>query len=113
MFNPMERIRKLAGMPDMSKGYPPPDRRRCSDWAAFVDAVDTVTRELVDQILQCQASSLKIATSKAELAGQLAAVREKEHGLDVKRLRSGVDFKMLEHGIEPGVREEVSEVFDG
>ena len=113
MFNPMERIRKLSGMPAMTKGYPPLSHRKCSDWASYADAVDTVTRELVDQLMSCQASGLKIATSKAVLAGEKADLIEKIKDLDKTRGLLAADRALLAGDSSVDMRHQVAEAFAG
>jgi hypothetical protein len=113
MFNPMERIRKLSGMPAMSHGYPPKTHRKCSDWASYVDAVDTVTRELVDALLQCQASGLKTATDKAKIAGELAEYHDLFRKKDQQRALAQADHVMIEHQTSVDVRDQVKEAIVG
>lgn len=114
MFNPMERIRKLSGMPDsMKRGYPPPSHRKCSDWASYIDAVDTVTRELVDTIITCQQSGLKIATDKAIFAGKLAEIEERNHKAETRRALAEVDRVAISNEIPAGVRGELAEAVVG
>ena len=113
MFNPMERIRKLSNMPSMPKGYPPTTHRKCSDWASYMDAVDTVTRELVDQLLQCQASGLKIATDKAVLAGKVATLVEDLKSLDKNRGKLAADRVGIANDVSVDVRHQLEEAIDG
>lgn len=113
MFNPMERIRKLSNMPAMPKGYPPATHRKCSDWASYTDAVDTVTRELVDMLLQCQASALKVATSKAVLAGEKADLIEQIKSLDKTRGKLAVDRVGVENSLPVDVRHQLEDAIDG
>ena len=113
MFNPMERIRKLSGMPSMRNGCPPVGHRKCSDWASYTDAVDTVSRELVAQLLQCQTSALDIATDKAALAGKLAVHEELHAKTDKARSLAATDRVLIEADTSKEIREEVSVAITG
>lgn len=113
MFNPMERIRKLSGMPGMTKGYPPSSHRKCSDWGSYVDAVDTVTRELVDQLLQCQGSGLKLATDKALQAGQLAEMHDQLSQADRRRALTAADHVGVSNNLPVDVRKQIGEAIAG
>jgi len=113
MYNPMERIRKLSGMPSMKGGVPPKGNRKVSDWAAYTDAVETVTRELVDQLMQCQAGALKIAGEKAIYAGKVAEFQEKASHADKTRALASADKVLLSHDTTTDVREQVQEAIQG
>ncbi len=113
MFNPMERIRKLSNMPAMPNGYPPSTHRKCSDWSSYSDATDTVCRELVDQLLQCQQSAMKIATSKALLAGEKADLIEKLRLSDKNRGMLEADRVGIAAELPVDVRQQIGEAIEG
>ena len=114
MFNPMERIRKLAGFPPMVKGYPPATHRKCSDWAKYHDATDTVTRELVAMLLQCQATGLATATDKAAIAGELATFHDRYANSEKQRGIAAVDRVLIEDGsATPDIRKQVAQAING
>lgn len=112
-YNVMERIRKIAGLPSMRGGVPPRDRRKCSDWASFTEAVDTVTGELVGELVACKESYARLAAKNSEQAGRIAEMTEQARKDDKKCLRSGLFATALSHDLTPSQREAVIEVIDG
>ena len=111
-YNVMERIRKTAGMPSMKGGVPPKEHRKCSDWASFTDAVDTVTGELIADLVACKESYAKLAQISSAQAGKLADLTEKAAVIDLKRVRSEVENTTHRLGLPPSQRDQLTESFE-
>ena len=113
-LNVMEQIRKTAKMPAMKGGVPDKDHRKCSDWGSYTDAVDTVTGDLVAQLVSCKESFAKLAGEKADMAGRIADMHDSVATSDRKRMVANVSAKAMAFDLPSSQREAfVEAVSDG